>query len=75
METETKNMLGNFVKFSVGGRKKRVGFVTSIEKGVANIKGIEQKKYEKPAYHLELGELIKLTHKQVFELGKNSKVD
>lgn len=65
-----KDLLGKYVKFFVSGRKLHIGRVTSIEKGICNIKGIEQKLRSRPDYHIDEQEVRELTHDEVFMLGR-----
>lgn len=48
--------LKDLVAFKWEG-KTQFGRVTSIEDGVANIKGVEQESYTRPAYHVRVVEL------------------
>lgn len=61
--------MGKWVKFRIG-RKIHFGKILSIEHEVANIRGFEQKKKEKAAYHYPLYEIIEATHDEVFNLGR-----
>lgn len=49
-------LMGKNVTFYVNG-ELHYGKVVSLEKEIANIKGIEQSKYEHPAYHCPYKEL------------------
>lgn len=52
--------LGEHVKFKFEG-KTIFGKVSSIENGVVNVKGDDQPKYHRPAYHLLPEELERVT--------------
>lgn len=65
----TKDLLGKFVKFRTG-RKLHYGRVLSIEQGVANIRGIEQKNTGRAAYHYPISEIVECSHDEVYKIGR-----
>ena len=65
-----KQLLGRYVKFRVG-KRFWYGKVLSVEQGVANIKGAEQKKKDRAAYHYPVYEIVECTHEEVFNIGRN----
>lgn len=70
---EQRDLFEKYVKFTIPKEKRHhYGFVASIELGILNIRGIEQSKGSRPAYHLDMGEVIICSHKEVFKLGQKS---
>ncbi len=65
-------LVGKWVRFRIG-RKRHYGRVSSLEQDIANIRGIEQKKYTKPAYHYDYREIQVCSHDEVFNLGRSIK--
>lgn len=65
-----RNLLGKYVRFHVG-RKAHWGRVSSIERGIANIRGIEQTKHTQPAYHYPINEIVECTHDKVYDIGRS----
>lgn len=69
-EKHLGELLGKYVKFRVG-RSSHFGRVSSIEDEICNIIGMEQGKYQKPAYHYPYSEVRICTHDEVFKLGRS----
>ena len=66
-----RGIFREIVKFRVG-RFIHYGLVTSIDKEICNIRGIEQKGSSKPKYHYSILEVRKVSTKEAFELGRGS---
>lgn len=69
IEQHKSNLLGKWVHFRVG-KYKHYGRVSSIEHDICNIKGFEQKRYERPDYHYNFQEVTICNHDEVFKLGR-----
>ena len=65
------SLIGKYVKFG-RGNETNYGRVSSIEGDIANIRGINQKKYGKPEYHYPYQEIRILNHDEVFKLERFS---
>ena len=63
------NLVGKWVRFRIG-QKRHYGRVSSVEQDICNIRGIEQKKYTRPAYHYDFREVNICSHDEVFNLGR-----
>ena len=64
-----QSLVGKWVKFRVG-KKTHYGRVSHIEQDICAIRGIEQKKYTKPAYNYNFQEVKLLPQDEVFNLGR-----
>lgn len=64
-----KNLLGKAVKYRVHGNRVEIGFVASIEKGIANIRFWQLPRY-KAQYHLPVSEITELSQKEAIKLGR-----
>jgi len=68
-----QNLLGKYVKFSVGMRRLHYGRVSSQEQEIVNIRGIEQRGTTRPQYHFNIQEIRECTHDEVFKLGRSAR--